>query len=301
MAFTYRNYAPNQGLEAIQARIFNQANVPRNVTPEEIQERFEREKIDPKTVVYAFNEQDEPVAYIQARDYPDRKEVHLGYPWSMPDCPLDVQKKMFSDLLTYLKTRDSDLAIRSNTQNIPKFVEFVKTQGFIEDGKVIRFEINLNSIANAKADFSNLPYTLRKATMDDYDAVKIAYFKALGDLARQDNENFNTFVKQCIESGFMHLAIYNETIVGACTNTIPDAENIALDDQNFGLQFFFTHIGEEKAISMLMRNAIEIAVREQWNRDTIRIGFTDENSQEMDVLTKIAKDHEVIQFQFKYL
>ncbi|MHA1673543.1 MAG: hypothetical protein ACTSYI_07935 [Promethearchaeota archaeon] len=301
MAFTYRNYEPNQGLEAIQARIFNQANVPRNVTAKEIQERFGTEKIDPKTVIYAFDEKNEPVAYIQARDYPGRKEVHLGYPWSLPNCPMDVKKKMYGDLLTYLKGRDSELNIRSNIANIPEFTSFVKDQGFIEDGSVVRFEVNLNSIAKAKANFADLPYTLRKATVEDYDAVKVAYFKALGDLARQENENFNNFVKQCLESGFMHLAMHNETIVGVCTNTVPDAENIALNNQNVGLQFFFTLIGEENAIPMLMRNAIEIAVREQWNRDTIRIGFTDENVQEMDVLNKIAKDQEVVQYQFKLL
>ncbi|MHA1521901.1 MAG: hypothetical protein ACTSRK_17120 [Promethearchaeota archaeon] len=299
--YTYRNYSPNQGLEAIQSKIYNQANVPRNVTPEQIQDRFIKEEIDPKTVIYSFNEKDEPMAYVQARDYPERGETHLGYPWSMPSCPLDVQKIMYSELLAYLKTRNTELKIRSNIQNIPEFVEFVKSQGFLEDGKTIRFEVNLNSIAKAKADFSNLPYSLRKATMDDYENIKQAYFKALGDLARPENENFNNLVKGCIESGFTYLALHNGNIMGVCANAVPDADNIALDGQNVGLQFFFTLIGEENAIPLLMQNAIEVAVRENWNRDTIRIGFTDENAQEMDVLTRISQNSEVLNIQFNLL
>ena len=53
MDVNYKIYEANKGLEEFQAKIFNQAN-NRNVKAKEIQERFEDEKIDLKTVRYAF-------------------------------------------------------------------------------------------------------------------------------------------------------------------------------------------------------------------------------------------------------
>ena len=38
------------------------------------------------------------LAYVQARDYPPEKEIHLGYPWAVSDCPEGVQDKLFDEL-----------------------------------------------------------------------------------------------------------------------------------------------------------------------------------------------------------
>jgi len=66
MNVNYRFYEPNKGLEEFQAKIFNQAN-NRAVTAKEIRKRYEEEKIDPKTVRYAFSNDNKPLAYVQAR------------------------------------------------------------------------------------------------------------------------------------------------------------------------------------------------------------------------------------------
>lgn len=298
MAYHYKNYEPNKGLEAIQAEIFNQAN-NRNVKPEEIRERFERENIDPKTVIYAFDEKDQPVAYVQARDYPNRQEIHLGYPWAISGCPIDVQKKMYIDLLTYIKTRDSDLKIMTNIPDKSGFIEFVKAQKFIENRRTVLINVDKNSIGKTK--YLSLPYSIKKATIEDLDRIKHAYFKALGDLARSDDENFTKFLSDCIESGYTYMAIKNDKIAGVCTNRVPDPETINQEGQFVGLQFFFALIGEEEAIPILMNNAIEVSEREKWNRNTIRIAFTDENPQEMAVLRDIAIDSKVISVNFSLL
>ena len=49
----YRFYKPNQGLEEIQAQIYNQATDER-ATADQIRERYKIEKTNPKFVRYAF-------------------------------------------------------------------------------------------------------------------------------------------------------------------------------------------------------------------------------------------------------
>ncbi|MHA2053071.1 MAG: hypothetical protein ACW99F_05665, partial [Candidatus Hodarchaeales archaeon] len=92
MGITYKYWEKDAGFEEIQAKVYNENN-PDNTNPataKDIVERFARENIDPKTVRYAFTGDDKPLAYIQARDYPEVKETHLGYPWALPDCPETV-------------------------------------------------------------------------------------------------------------------------------------------------------------------------------------------------------------------
>ena len=161
MEINYRFYEPNQGLEEIQAKIFSQAN-NQVVTGKEIQERFEREKIDPKTVRYAFTKDNKPLAYIQARDYENIREVHIGRTWSMPDCPEEVKIKMFDNLLTYMKGRKSELRLKFKTSGEPEQIKFAEDRGFKLDHKNIRFTIDLESIA--KFDSAKLNYTIRRAS-----------------------------------------------------------------------------------------------------------------------------------------
>ncbi|MFQ5980522.1 MAG: hypothetical protein ACE5OZ_20480 [Candidatus Heimdallarchaeota archaeon] len=56
MEVQYRHYEPNQGLEDQQAKIYTEcANPGSAVTGKEIRQRYEAEKIDPKTVRYVCN------------------------------------------------------------------------------------------------------------------------------------------------------------------------------------------------------------------------------------------------------
>ncbi len=114
MNVEYRHYAPNQGLEEQQAKVFNEAAKPPILaTGKAIQERYELENVDPKTIRYAMTADGTMPAYCQARDYPALGETHIGYPWALPQCPSDVQEKLFDELLAYLKERKEPLTIRT--------------------------------------------------------------------------------------------------------------------------------------------------------------------------------------------
>ncbi len=173
MEVIYRNWEPNQGLEELQAQIYNENNpAPQPTTAQQIVERFEREKIDPKTVRYAVDEEGKPLAYIQARDYENEKETHLGYPWALSDCPAEVQDKLFDEMLDYLAQREiaKEYDLRMNTDSRrEEIVQFFKKKRLEVKSKSHRYRIDLNKVS--KTDYTDEEYTTRIATPDDLDLL----------------------------------------------------------------------------------------------------------------------------------
>lgn len=173
MKIKYKYWEKDGGFEEIQAKIYNKNNSenPNPVTAKDIIDRFEREKIDPKTVRYAFTEDKKPLAYIQARDYKAVKETHLGYPWALDGCPAEVQHKLFDEMLAYLKTRDSEYAIRVNSSvSNEKIFEFMKNKDQLTKiGKNYRHEFDVHKLKPQTATDGG--YTTRKATKDDVDIL----------------------------------------------------------------------------------------------------------------------------------
>lgn len=195
MEITYRFWEKNQGLEEFQAKIYNHNNPgPNPVTAQDIISRFEREKIDPRTVMYAFGPENKPLAYIQARDYPEIKETHIGYPWKLDDCPERVQDKLFDDMLSYLKARDQakeykiQIAVGTDQQDI---MNFIQGKGLVIKDKAYRYDIDIRKVSE-----SSLPegdYVTRVATEDD--------IPLLVELLKKDGRFSNQFPtdESCIE------------------------------------------------------------------------------------------------------
>ncbi|MHA2233507.1 MAG: hypothetical protein ACXAB4_13575 [Candidatus Hodarchaeales archaeon] len=168
MKITYRYYEPDQELEEQQAKIYSEAS-GNPATGEEIKARFQREKIDPKTVCYAFSEDSKMVAYCQARDYPfiGAGETHLGYPWALPDCPAEVQDKLFDDILAYIKQREETLLIRAPAAlENEKVVAYFKKKGLVEVEWRYSYSIDLDVTQTSKLEIDN-GLTSRSATEDD--------------------------------------------------------------------------------------------------------------------------------------
>ncbi|MFW9905329.1 MAG: hypothetical protein ACFFFH_13395 [Candidatus Thorarchaeota archaeon] len=173
MKIVYQNWEPKKDLEELQAKIYNENNPSSQpVTAQQIIERYEREKIDPKTVQYAFDEDGKPLAYIQARDYEAIEETHLGYPWALENCPKEVQDKLFNDMLDYIKKREmaKKYAIRMNASVDNKNVmDFFKGKGLVERTRGYRYEIDVNKIN--KSEYIGKDFTTRLASPDDVDLL----------------------------------------------------------------------------------------------------------------------------------
>ncbi|MFX1506557.1 MAG: hypothetical protein ACFFDC_10620 [Promethearchaeota archaeon] len=169
MKIVYQNWEPKKGLEELQAKIYNENNPSSQpVAAQQIIERYEREKIDPKTVCYALDEEGNPLAYIQARDYESVEETHLGYPWALENCPKEVQDRLFDDMLDYIKKREitKKYAIRMNAAvDNKKVMDFFKGKGLVEKTRGHRYEVDVNEVS--KSEYTGTEFTTRLATPDD--------------------------------------------------------------------------------------------------------------------------------------
>ncbi|MFX0015873.1 MAG: hypothetical protein ACFE98_14895 [Candidatus Hermodarchaeota archaeon] len=205
MKVVYRNWEPNQNLEELQAKIYNENNPrPQPVTAQQITDRYEREKIDPKTVRYALDKEGNPLAYIQARDYDSVEETHLGYPWALPNCPKEIQDKLFDEMLEYIKHREIatkyDILMNASVDN-EKVMEFFKGKGLVEKIRGYRYEIDVNEVN--KSEYTGEEYTTRLATMDDLNLL-VDLIKADGRYLGQfnsDEDIANYFKDRVLKDG----------------------------------------------------------------------------------------------------
>ena len=114
MNVKYCNYELNKGLEEVQANLYNQTTSDLKLTGKKIQERIEREKMDPKMIRYAFDNNNKLIAFVEARDYAKPGEFIIQRVSAVTECPQEVKTKLFEDLLNYLKSKKID-SIKSFT------------------------------------------------------------------------------------------------------------------------------------------------------------------------------------------
>ena len=227
MEITYKYWQKDAGFEEFQAKIYmeNNPNQQPPITAKDIITRFENEKIDPKTVRYAFMD-DKPIAYVQARDYPEPKETHLGYPWALPDCPEKVQDKLFDEMFSYLKTRDVGFGIRVNgyvnNENIMKFIKGKST--LKEIGQNLRHELDVKQMSQLVP--SEGDYNIRKANTEDVD-ILVQLIKEDGRYSGQfskDEEIAQYFSERVLPDNHCFLVFKDKKLVMATAplvTTIP--------------------------------------------------------------------------------
>lgn len=133
MKIVYKFYESNQGLEEIQTSIYNQ-NTGFDAPVEAIKERIRNEKTDPKQLRYAFSEEGQPLAYIQARAGKNGL-FSLGYPWAAPNCPIDVQEKLFDEMFSFIKQKNPTMIRFWLHDDWKKQIEFFRKKGFEISGR----------------------------------------------------------------------------------------------------------------------------------------------------------------------
>ncbi len=289
MNVNYRNYEPNKGLEEFQAMIFNQAN-KRAVTAKEIQERYEKEKIDPKTVRYAFSNDNQPLAYVQARDYQAFGETHIGYPWTMPECPPEVKNKLYDDLLAYVKTRNTGLKLKMHVH--PDRIDFATKRGFKEERNNIRYKIDFDLLK--KYTESESKYTLRKATEDDLESIKNGYLEAYQFSNASDSERIAKYTKERFNENHLVVAFHENTVIGASAPFIKGDSPSPDNEANLIPRFFYTKLGHEDVIPLLFKKSMDLSIEANWDNNSILITFSDENPDEIKNLDKISSEKTIM-------
>jgi hypothetical protein len=74
------------------------------------------------------------LAYIQARAGKDEL-FSLGYPWATPDCPVEVQEKLFDEMLSYIKLKNPKMIRYWLHDDWKNQMEFFNKKGFKISGR----------------------------------------------------------------------------------------------------------------------------------------------------------------------
>ncbi|MFX1491705.1 MAG: hypothetical protein ACFFBU_05545 [Promethearchaeota archaeon] len=175
MKIIYQTYEPDKGLDELQVKIYSEASgLPARA--EEIRQRNLSRQ--PEMTRYALTDKGEPLAYITARDSSSELgRTYIGYPWTMPGAPSEVQTKLFNDMFEYLKQRENTLEIATTVVLTAKIADqqfdFFKSKGFVEKNRLYRYNLDFDAIEvstwKKSKEISN--FNSRGATLDDLDLL----------------------------------------------------------------------------------------------------------------------------------
>lgn len=282
MKIVYRYYEPNQGLEEIQARLFNQATNG-NATAEQIQNRYETEQTDPRFVRYAFTEEGEPLAYCQAR-IEENQSIAIGYPWAIPDCPTEVQEKLFDELLQYIK--------RSNPKEIHYWlnvnwkdqIEFFRKKGFIRSISGFAYDFDVNQLSQKRIDQT---FSTRIATDDD--------LNTLLEIAKVDKDLKRVFTEKGFISYFKDKVLYDghcvltfkDNLVVSATAPLREWPDKRKDDKFMILRFTATRPSFFKSWKTLLIAVAKECVTAGWTDLSLRVFDSSEAE-----LARILKEYD---------
>ena len=174
MEYTIKTYNSDPDIDFNQAQAFIYNNVVKKytgntVTADEIRERIEKDKFDVNGMMYAFTNENRPLAYIRYYLYPSGN-LYIGYPWCTDECPKDVQEKLFSELKTYIKRKfpDKTIARMGFADNrIKPFHEFARKKLLEKVYWEVEFNIDVEKFS--KIDLEGFSY--REGTESDLDTL----------------------------------------------------------------------------------------------------------------------------------
>lgn len=301
MEVEYKIWDPDHSpkLEDIQAEIYNKNNQNANITGEQIKERFETEKIDFNTVRYAFTKDGKPLAYCQARDYnvnEENEETHLGYPWALEGCPKEVQEKLFTDVLEYIKAREKKVPIKMNIGvNNKEHLDFVKDRGFKEFSKFYRSDFDVKTILDQKIDDEG--YSSRIATENDLEMLIETSFadENLGQ-AFPTKEQFVTYFKERVFKSGPIVLIYKGEEFIAASSPLPFNLNNE-EEQSLIFRFVYIAEGNDKAWPFFLHEMAKVAKEKNWENIPFAL-FIPEEDPRTELLSIFNPDKKLTNIQY---
>ncbi|MFW9793855.1 MAG: hypothetical protein ACFFEE_06130 [Candidatus Thorarchaeota archaeon] len=274
MKVVYKIWEPDQDLEDIQARIFSEASgIPERA--EVIRQRNLQRA--PEMTRYALTEDGEPLAYVTARDSSSGEgRTYIGYPWKMPNCPEEVQLKIFNELLSYLENREetneigTTIITRSNLRD--KQEEFFQKRGFEHEERIYTYILPLDVAETSKLEVPEKTSTLKSkvATEDDIDHL-VEIFMADEGLRNQvaDEEGAKSYFKdRVLQTGHAVLLFDGDKVVAATAplRFQPDGNRVRGDEERIIMRFTAIRPGYDYTWTRLL---IEMA------KECKKAGWTD--------------------------
>jgi hypothetical protein len=277
----YQTFEPNKGFGEIQAKIYTTASgLPARA--EEIEQRNISRGAE--MTRYALTEKGEPLGYITA--YDSTSEIgrsSIGYPWTMPDAPKEVQTHLFNEMITYLKSREKTLEIRTavvlTSKIADKQLAFFKDQGFVEQERVYRFnrDYDVKEVSTWKSSKDKGAFTSRKATTKD--------LQLLIELAQADDyikQSFPTkeawthyFKDRVLQDDHAVLVFENDQAVAASAalRLKPDQQFLLGDKERIIMRFTAIRPGYRHAWKDLLIAIAREAKAAGWTKIPLRLSF----------------------------
>ncbi len=281
MEIVYRFYEPNQGLEEIQAHLYNQVTGEK-ATAEQIRARYETEKTNPKFVRYAFDENSEPLAYIQARK--EKKSFAIGYPWALPSCPPEVQEKLFNEMLDYIKQKNPHEISYWLKSTWKDQISFFTSRGFVRQVEGFGYDFDVSAVS--KLEIPDQTFTSRIASDDDFDLL-LEIAKVDEDLKKVYTEEWfkNYFKDKVLPDGHCVLVFQDNLIVCASAPLKEWPDKTEADDYMI-LRFTATRPGYINAWKTLIIDVTRECVTTGWTEKPLRV-FADSKTEVAGLLEEL--------------
>lgn len=286
----YKIYQPDKGYEEIQAKIYNH-NSGRNVTGKEIQERFEREKVDPNSIRYAFNEDMKPLAYVQARDYPQMGEIHIGYPWALPDCPIEVQEKLFDDLFEYMMNRKTELKLKMSVLNEDKYLHFINRKDFKKEREFFNYDVSIKDGLQIDPELQG--YSSRYAKKEDFKDIVDTYINGFFNGDENRRQQIESIITRAFERDVLILMFKNQKLIGGASFSKNDPPEEFIRPGPF-----FTLPDFEDCIITLIQKISTHVKENNWDKKYIRIPLSNTDVPDIKAIETIPHKKKISAMKF---
>ncbi|MFX0078388.1 MAG: hypothetical protein ACFE8O_04030 [Candidatus Hermodarchaeota archaeon] len=281
MKVVYRHYEPDQGLDELQAKIYTEASgLPARA--EEIRQR--NLSRDPKMTWYALTEKGDPLAYITSRDSgSEYGRTYIGYPWTMPNAPTEVQAKLFGEISAFLKTRKETRELATTVVFTSKIAEkqldYWHKKGFVEEEWLYRYvnDYDVNEAANWKISDKSSKLTCRKATKKDLDIlVELSQADPYISTAFPTVDAFKAYFKdRVLKDGHAVLIFDKDKLVAASAplRIEPDQLFILGDEARIIMRFTSIRPGYQHVWKRLVSEVAKEIKVAGWPDTPLRISF----------------------------
>ncbi|MHA1137291.1 MAG: hypothetical protein ACTSSE_12470 [Candidatus Thorarchaeota archaeon] len=281
MKVQYKNWESGKGLEEIQAKIYTEVSgIP--VNPEQIGPRNDERGTD--ATRYAFTKEGEPLVYITSDIVDaDNGRVLVGYPWSLPECPIEVKDKLLNDMIDHLKNKEgtqtiiTSVVLQSKTKN--EQIEYFEKRGFVEDERGFAFNKDFDIEKTIKKEFDGPAGALKAkvATDDDLDTlIELTKVDPRMNSAFPNDDAYEPYFKdRVLKDGYAVILFDGNEAVAASAPLLfkPDGRILQGDEDRVIMRFTSIRPGHSYAWKRLLVEVAKAAKDAGWSKTPIRAGF----------------------------
>ncbi|MGY5864443.1 MAG: hypothetical protein RTV41_07545 [Candidatus Thorarchaeota archaeon] len=281
MEVVYKYWKSDQGFEDVQARIYTEVSgIPADA--KEIGPRNDERGSEASR--YAFTKDGEPLAYITSLVSDEAiGRIHIGYPWSLSDCPVEVKDKLLNDMITYWKGQENTRLIRTSVVLASKTkdeqIKFFENRSFVEDEKAYRYakDFDIGKTSDLKLSGPEADLKCKIATEDDNDTlIDITKSDQYMRQAFPNDEAYVPYFKdKVLKDGHAVILYDGDKAVAASAPLLfkPDGRLLVGDEERVIMRFASMRPGYSYAWTRLLVEVAKEAKKAGWKKYPIRSMF----------------------------